>query len=271
MGVRTQLFPSFQNDLDLEGLYLQDEIPRQDGRSFFYANFITSLDGRIAVLQNDHMGVPENIANPRDWRLFQELAAQADLVITTGRYLRDYAEGRAQEILEVYNRPEYADLVAWRENAGMSRQPDLAVISRTLDFPIPEGLISQERRVLVITTEDAKPDEVTRLQNHFGEVFPSGETSVEGMKLKSILEEQGYRAVYSAAGPRVLHLLLNDGVLNRLYLTMTSRIIGGSTFASIVEGSLFSSHIDLRLEKLFYDAEGLDGVGQLFTRYEVVT
>ena len=36
------------------------------------------------------------------------------LVITTGRYLRDYAAGKAQEILRVYDDPRFADLKAWR-------------------------------------------------------------------------------------------------------------------------------------------------------------
>jgi len=63
----------------------------------------TQLDGRIAVPHPTRPGltVPETIANDRDWRLFQELAAQADLIISSGRYLRDWADGRAQEILRV--------------------------------------------------------------------------------------------------------------------------------------------------------------------------
>jgi len=43
--------------------------------------------------------VPRAIANERDWRLFQELSAQADIFLTSGRYLREWAKGQAQEIL----------------------------------------------------------------------------------------------------------------------------------------------------------------------------
>ena len=49
------------------------------------------------------MTVPKATSNERDWRLFQELAVQADIIISSGRYLRDYAEGQTQEILSVYD------------------------------------------------------------------------------------------------------------------------------------------------------------------------
>ncbi len=61
--------------------------------------------------------VPKDTSNPRDWRLYQELAAQADLFLSTGRYLRDWAEGNAQEILQMDN-PKFADLREWRIARG---------------------------------------------------------------------------------------------------------------------------------------------------------
>ena len=81
--------------------------------------------------------VPKDTANERDWRLFQELAAQADLIISSGRYLRDWADGRAQEILQTDD-PRFADLRQWRQDRGLSPQPDIAIISGSLNFPVPE-------------------------------------------------------------------------------------------------------------------------------------
>jgi len=84
----------------LEGLYLSHDLRQhylKSGRAFVYANFVTSIDGRIAVPRSNGNGlvVPKNIANKRDWRLFQELAAQADIIISSGRYLRDWANRSA--------------------------------------------------------------------------------------------------------------------------------------------------------------------------------
>jgi hypothetical protein len=35
------------------------------------------------------MTIPKNLTNARDWRLYQQLAAQADLIIIGGRYVCD--------------------------------------------------------------------------------------------------------------------------------------------------------------------------------------
>ena len=93
------------------------------------------------------MVVPKKIANKRDWRLFQELAAQADIIISSGRYLRDWAEGRVQEILRVDD-PEYADLKEWRLAHNLSPQPDIAIVSNSLRFPIPDVLTAGGERCL---------------------------------------------------------------------------------------------------------------------------
>ena len=199
------------------------------------------------------------------------LAAQVEIVLTSGRYLRDYADGHAQEFLKVYWDPELIDLEAWREKWGLAPFPDLAVISSSLDFAIPSALIEDGRRVIVVTTRDADPDRVRSLESQLGSVIISGEHSVEGRDLKDALAGEGYRSVYSAAGPRILHLLLEDLVLDHLYLTIASRVLGGDPFASLVEGPLLSHPADFELKKLYYDPSELDGVGQLFIQYQKAT
>jgi riboflavin biosynthesis pyrimidine reductase len=271
-----QLYPLPGKEVRLEGLYLSQELRQEGerlGRAFIYANFVTSLDGRIAVKHPTKAGltVPKNVANDRDWRLFQELAVQADVIITTGRYLRDYADGRAQEILEVYDDPRFADLKEWREARGLKAQPDLAVLSNSLDFPIPDALAKAERRVMIFTGGKADPAEVMALEAQTGEVVVAGDERVEGARLRKALTDRGYRTVYSAAGPKVLHALASDGVLDRLYLTFTGRILGGQTFATFVGGPSFSPPVDMRLNAVYFDPHGLDGLGQLFTSYNQAT
>jgi riboflavin biosynthesis pyrimidine reductase len=78
----------------------------------------------------------------------------------------------------------------------------------------------------------------------------------------------GYQTIYSASGPKVLHLLLAAGVLDQLYLTLAHRLLGGDPFASIVEGPLLAPAVGMRLRSVCYDDAGLDGLGQLFLRYD---
>jgi riboflavin biosynthesis pyrimidine reductase len=268
----TQLYPLPTRERPLEGTYLAHELRQYrqiSGKTFLYANFVTSLDGRIAIPDPDGSGmvVPDNVANPRDWRLFQELAAQADLIISTGRYLRDWADGKAQEILRVDD-PEFTDLKEWRLAQGLSPRPDIAIISGSLNFPVPNVLTAGGRKVFVFTTANADPQRLAEIESQNVSVIVSGETTVLGSQLVGRLSELGYRIVYSAAGPKVHHLLLEDGVLDRLYLTHANRLLGGQRFSSIVEGQLFSPAVDMTLNTIYYDSFGLDGLGQIYLSYD---
>ncbi|MCB0166011.1 MAG: dihydrofolate reductase family protein [Anaerolineae bacterium] len=268
-----QFYPQPATEQSLKGTYLDHQLRQYSealGRAYVYGNFVTSLDGRIAIPHptKDGMMVPKATANDRDWRLFQELAAQADLIISSGRYLRDWADGRAQEILQVDN-PEFADLKAWRVAQGLRPQPDIAIISGSLQFPIPDVLTASGRKVIVFTTANPDPARVREIEAEAGQVFVVGDTSVQGDQMVAKMAELGYTTVYSAAGPQIMHLLLAGGVLDRLYLTHASRLLAGQPFSSIVEGELFESAVDMKLNTVYFDPHGVAGLGQLFTSYDV--
>jgi riboflavin biosynthesis pyrimidine reductase len=268
------LYPEPGEKRPLLNLYLDHNIrqeSRASGRAFVYANFVVSLDGRIAIPHPSGQGlmVPQAVANERDWRLFQELASQADLIISSGRYLRDWADGRAQEILQTDD-TRFADLRRWREEQGLKPQPDIAIVSGSLDFPIPEVLTRNGRHAIIFTTANPNPARVAEIERQAGQVIVVGEESVDGHRLVQAMTHLGYKTVYSAAGPRILHMLLAADVLDRLYLTHASRILGGNPFASIVEGGVLATAVNMKLHSLTLDPAGLDGLGQLFLAYNRV-
>ncbi len=272
MSAIIQLYPPTGGESSLEGLYLGHHLRESGankGEAFVYTNYVVSLDGRIAIPHptKDGLAVPQAIANDRDWRLFQELATQADVLITTGRYFRDYADGRAQEILEVYDDPKYADLKAWREANKLPTQPALAVISNSLNFEIPAGLTENGRQIYIFTSADADAKRIAELEQQQAIVLVAGDDGVDGRQMVRLLSERGHRTIYSTAGPKVFHLLLQADVLDRLYLTHAPRILGGDPFATIVEGSLLQPAADFKLHTLYFDAQGVDGLGQLFISY----
>lgn len=269
-----QLYPVPVREVPLEGAYLAHDLrgrAQAAGQPFVYGNFVVSLDGRIAVPRDEgeDLKVPEATANDRDWRLFQELAAQADLIISSGRYLREWAEGKAQEILQVDD-PRYADLRDWREGHGLAPLPDIAIVSRSMRFPIPDVLTAGGRKVVVFTGADPDPERVEEIEARAGRVIVAGESGVRGEEMVARASELGYGAIYSAAGPKILHLLLEGGVLDRLYLTLAPRLLGGEPFAAVVDGALFRDPISARLHRLYLDPAALGGLGQLFTSYDIV-
>jgi riboflavin biosynthesis pyrimidine reductase len=271
MDLITHLYPTPSQERPLKGTYLAHQLRRYSqasGSAFVYSNFITSLDGRIAIPHPTRPGlmVPKDTANDRDWRLFQELAVQADLIISSGRYLRDWADGRAQEILRVDD-PEFADLKAWRLEQGLSPQPDIAVISGSLRFPIPDVLTAGGRKVVVFTTADPDPERVKEIEARAGQVIVAGQEGVAGDRMVRHMTDLGYRTIYSAAGPKVLHLLLAGGVLDRLYLTYANRLLGGESYSTIVDGDLLVPPVDMNLAAVYFDPHALNGLGQLFVTY----
>lgn len=268
-----QLYPPPAREVALQGLYLGHELRRlgpERGRPFVYTNYVTSIDGRIAIPRQEGQGmrVPPDTANDRDWRLFQELAVQADVIISSGRYLRDHAEGKTQEILRVYDEPRFEDLGRWRAERGLPPYPDLAVVSGSLDFPIPPFLTQSGRRVVVITHGAADSERRARLEAAGGQVITASEEDVGGAAAIAALGDLGYRTVYMATGPRVHHLLLADNALDRLYTTVAHRLLGGQPFSSLVEGDLLQPAVSLRLAAHYLDPHAFDGLGQQFVCYE---
>ena len=112
-----RLWPGPVASLPLHGLYLQEDLHARAasrGRPLVYSNFISSLDGRIALEvpgKKTHT-VPDGITNPRDWRLYQELSGQADILVTSGRFFRQSRAGEAQDLLPVGGQAEFDDIRA---------------------------------------------------------------------------------------------------------------------------------------------------------------
>ena len=268
----SQLYPLPGEERPLTGLYLAHHLRQyqaMSGRAFVYSNFVVSLDGRIAIPHptQARLTVPKQIANERDWRLFQELAAQADVIISSGRYLREWAEGHAQEILQIDD-SRFADLREWREQQGLPPQPDIAIVSSSLRFPIPEVLAAGGRKVVVFTGADPDTQRVKEIEARAGQVIVAGnESSVAGDQMVQHMTGLGYKTVYSAAGPKIMHMLLSGGVLDRLYLTLANRILGGQPYAGVVEGALLATAVNMSTHAIYHDPQAFDGLGQLFVSY----
>lgn len=266
-----ELYPGTGTEYPLRNLYrdLPLEPPGHPGGIFIYSNFVTSLDGRIAVSAPGASGVPDAIANPRDWRLFQELAARADVLITSGRYLRQLAARTAQDVLPLGEAADFADLRDWRIHAGLRPQPDVAVVSPSLDFELPSLLLEQGRRVLVFTTKQAPAARLAELEAGGAELLDCAPHELlSGAAVAEGLERAGYRRAYSVAGPRILHTLVDAGVLDTLFLSVALRLLGGERYDTLLEGTLLNPPASLALRSLFFDRHAPAGAGQLLACFD---
>lgn len=266
-----RLLPAPQEELNLEGLYLREQLRELGTRDkpFVYGNYVTSLDGRISLFDADsgYRKVPKAIANPRDWRLFHELVAHADVLITSGSYLRDLAADQAQDILSLG--VGFDALKRWRTERGLPPEPAVAVLSASLDFPPLLDTLAGARKTCIITGREADPARRRELERRGIPVLIAGRgRQVEGGAMIRILNEQGHAIIYSATGPQGLHTVLAAGMLDRLYITIAHRLIGGAEFDTLVQGPALQPAPKMRLGSLYYDAHGPEGAGQFFTRFE---
>ncbi|MDQ6957129.1 MAG: dihydrofolate reductase family protein [Mariprofundaceae bacterium] len=261
------LFPESKKDIPLHQLYLGLNLHRQamTGDVLIYANYIASLDGRIS-LRNEQTGefsVPDSIGNKRDWRLYQELAAQADVMITSARYFRQLDKGCAQDLLPVGQEPDYADLAAWRAEQCLKPQADVVIVSASLDIPLDAVKSLTNRRVWVLTVQGADATRRKLLEDSGMTVVQAGTGQVQGKALKDFLIEHGYRSAYMIAGPAIHHTLLAAGVLNRLFLTTHFSLLGNNEFHTILQGDMPARKVELY--SLYLDNSG----GQMFGQYEI--
>ncbi len=230
----TEVLPE-ERQLPLQGLYLSHDLADMAARmrkTLVVTTYLTDQNGVIAKADEDHhFQVPRETRNASDWRLSQELMAQADVLIVGGSYLKllSTADSHPQDILYQFEPGgEFEDLGEWRMRAGYEkRSPDLAVISRHLDFQIPQKVLGSGRRMTIFTTDDtAISDEAKRLAVTGAAVMGAGKLGAEGDRMIDYLRDgMGARVIVMASGPRVFQLLLQARRLDLVYVTRVQRNI----------------------------------------------
>lgn len=265
----TRLYPDHA-EAQLRGLYLQHRLRDATNRTqpFLYTNFISSLDGHISEVHGDtgRRRVPAALANPRDWRLYMELLAQSDAVLTTARHLRAIAAGRQRELVSLQEDPQFSDLAAWRADHGLAPYPVTAVLSNRLDFPLnvterlPGGLV-------ILCGAGADAQRIASVRSAGIEVIQA-ETDMDGARILQTMQSRNLQAVYSIAGPAVMQTLLNSRVLDRIYLSLAPLLLSGEPFDTLTRGPALEPPAGFRLHELYLDTQAPAPGGQLLMSFD---
>jgi riboflavin biosynthesis pyrimidine reductase len=264
------LYPTYLGKVSTGGLYLAHNLHKLGkGKSpFVYANFLSSLDGRIALEDTDSREtyIPKHLKSATDFALFMELHAQADCLITHGGYMRALSRGQLGNILQVRNK----DLIEWRSNNGLSSHPAVVIASASLDFPMHNSLKEFEQTVYIATGRNASQERIQYWQNlGYPILFTGAGKMVQGAAIIHELSKLDYKSIYLIAGPQMLDTVIREKQLSRLYLTMTHQLIGGNDFRSLLSGSALGTQGNLKLEALFYDENSPSGTGQFFFQFGI--
>ncbi len=268
-----RLYPPPFAEVSLQGLYLGQRLHRLGTRKspFVYANFVASLDGRIA-LEDPATGktyLPKSLTSPHDFRLFLELEAQADCLITHGGYLRALADKDLGNVLQLGLDAESRDLAEWRKTEGLTPQPAVVIASASLDFPMPPSIRENGQACYIATGRNADPARLEYWRSEGYDVILAGrDRMVEGAPLVRKLGDLGYRSIYLLAGPSMLDTMVRDGQLGRLFQTITHQLLGGADFRTVLPGPELGPAGCLKLRSLYYDPTSPAGAGQWFAQFD---
>jgi riboflavin biosynthesis pyrimidine reductase len=214
-------------------------------RPFLYLNMVSSADGRATF-----DGRTEGLGSEADTLLLTELRALADAVLIGTGTVR--AEGYGTMVRN-------AERVARRRAAGLAPTPAAVLISRSGDIPGGAGrFAAADQPVIVYTGADVAPppDVAAPL-----EVVPLGHPTPRAALAD--LRSRGVRSLLCEGGPTLNSALLEEGVVDALFLTLSPLISGEPGALRIVEGNGLPAPMPLTLEwVLQHDAE-------LFLRYGV--
>lgn len=265
-----RLYPLPGESVKLNNLYLNHQLHKQGqkGKPFVYANFLSSLDGRIALEdeRQDHPPyIPDHLTTDSDFRLFMELHAQADCLITHGGYMRALHENRLGNILQI----RHDDLKQWRKDQGLPDNPAVVIASASLDFPMHPSLKQHNQTVYIATGKNADPERIRYWQDQGYEILFSGDDlNTQGDLLVAAIAGLGYQSIYLIAGPQMLSTMLEHACLSRMYLSVTHQLTGGNDFRTVLTGPLLNQNGNLKLTSLYYQNEQPEGSGQFFMQFE---
>jgi riboflavin biosynthesis pyrimidine reductase len=212
-------------------------------------NMIASLDGGATA-----DGKAGGLAGSGDRSLFSLMRYAADVVLVGAETVRVENYSGAQVPV--------ADRSA-RQRRGQAEVPPIAVVTRTGNLD-PEARFFTHTEVppLILTSADSVDATRRRLGAAAEVLNASGPDSGEAdpATLLKVLADRGLFRVLTEGGPRVLSLLIENGLLDELCLTIAPIIVGG--LARRIATGPVDVHTAMRPAHLLSDDQGY-----LYTRY----
>jgi riboflavin-specific deaminase-like protein len=218
-------------------------------RPYTIVNFVASADGHAA-----YRGRSRWLSDDADRELFHGLRERVDAVMAGTGTLRAERYGR------MVRDPERR---ARRAARGLNPEPLAVIFSRSGDVPTSIPLFSDPGSRVVVFTPSAldtsgltAPVDVVRLD--------AGELTLTTM-MRRLRSTYDVRSLLCEGGPTLFGALLQENLVDELFLSLAPKLTGGGTAPAITAGPELA---ELRTMSLVWATE-LDGA--LYLRYSVRT
>jgi riboflavin biosynthesis pyrimidine reductase len=222
----------------------REEKARDPKRPRIAVNMVSSVDGRVAI---DGRSAP--LSSPADRELFHALRAEADAVMAGAGTVRTERYGPIIRDSSVRKR---------RRAAGLAEQPIAVVVSNSL-------VLDPELPLL------ADPDShVVILGPSSGGKLPGAAATMSNIRCATLAEglielrsRFDVELVLCEGGPTLVGSLVDERVIDELFLSRSPQLVGGAPGPTIVAGSgeAEPQRLDLRMLLAHGDS--------LFARYVV--
>ncbi|MDQ6709444.1 MAG: dihydrofolate reductase family protein [Candidatus Dormibacteraeota bacterium] len=213
------------------------------GTPCLYANFVSSIDGVVAI---DGGKAPSggiiSGRNEADRFVMGLLRAFADAILVGAGTVR--AEGGKALWTPQYIFPAAAGgYRAMREKLGRAKDPLLAIVTARGDLEPSEPAIQQG--ALVLTTKESEPALRRRLPSSTRVIGLSSGPHLEPGAVVAALTSEGHRAILTEGGPSLFGELVAAGLVDELFLTVSPTLAGQADNKSfgLVHGVDFSKHL----------------------------
>lgn len=202
-------------------------------RSVLYANFVASVDGVVALPVAAESGAVISGHSEPDRLVMGLLRAAADAVLIGAGTLR----AGAGELWwpEAAFPAAATEFAAVRARLGLRPRPLLVVVSASGRIDVSQPAL---RDCLILTTAPGAAHLHGKLPAGARTVVPDAEQSDCRSWLEA-LHAQGLRSILTEGGPTVFGQLLDEGLVDELFLTTSPRLFGrrsSDARKSLVEG-----------------------------------
>ena len=220
-------------------------------RPLYYANFLTSFDGRIATYdkKNSCLLTPQSIKSSVDFSLFCQLHAQSDCLVTNTQYIKGLNKGYYGNILTVNN----DTLKRWRNKNGIKKQ-EIIILSNSLDFPINNKILDLKDRITILTTSKNNKKINNFKKNGFKLTKFRGK-NISANQLNKYILKNNFKAVYFIAGPTIVEQMINSNLLDKLYSSTSISMMGTQKYDTIIRGNFLRNPIDIELIEMYIYTE----------------
>jgi riboflavin-specific deaminase-like protein len=216
-------------------------------RPYLIVNFVSSADGRAAF-----HGRSRELSDPGDREMFHGLRERVDAILVGTGTLRAERYGRLVRDPERRRR---------RAASGLTPEPLACVFSRSGDVPIDTPLFSEPAaRVVVFTPAELDTSGVAAQVEVVG--LDPGELTLTTM-MRRLRSAYDVRSVLCEGGPTLFGALLQEDLVDELFLSLAPKLTGGGRSPGITSGA---SLPELRKLSLVW---AIESDSSLYLRYSV--